>query len=691
MDKKSSGKIFSSAVLILSGILFFSRPEPVRAQFEEEEFFKVDEWVETASKRLQRVEEAPAAVTLISEDEIRQSGATNLGDLLRRVPGLEVMALTTSDIEIGARGMNKPLENGILVLVDGRSIYQDFFGLVLWNFMDFPLEQIEKIEVVRGPGSVLYGANAMHAVINIFTKTPGDSPGAMLSLTAGPRNLIGTVMESGTQGKVSHLLSAGWAQAASYENTNNIRMQYPRSRVSLLYDLGKQSNVRLDVGIAGGNDDTFYDAIGWVKSSTVSQNVMVQYNRPNFYFRTFWNSIDGSRVTVPNPLFSQMSLLKMMNIGLDPGWQLDMALVNNVLDFESQKILELGKNNFLTLGGNYRYNAVKCKILPKYETLNLFGAYLQDEFHFRNLISSFLGVRYDNNPISGSNFSLNNFSPRGSLLFTPLAGHSFRVSAGRSFRRPTFIESYSDIELPFNVDSSSFGSAHFTGNPDLQSEELTSYEVGYLLNLFRGMLKGSFNFFYNQYSNLVGVAYPEGILKFKADFENQYDEDARGIEAEARISPYSWLSTFVNYSYTDVYFTEVMAAGKKEKVTQAFIDSLGYPFAKTDRRTPQNKINAGITINLKNGISSTAMIHYVGRTFWWPNLYRDPNPQIEFFQLGPVPAYTLLNLRVGYRFLHDRAEAAVSVENLLNDEHKEFPVYGETIGTQINGSVRISF
>ncbi len=686
MERKNSGKIFLHGVLALLGILIFSRPEPARAQFEEEEFFKSDEWVETASKRLQRVEEAPAAVTLISEDEIRQSGATNLGDLLRRVPGLEVMALTTSDIEVGARGMNKPLENGILVLVDGRSVYQDFFGLVLWNFMDFPLEQIEKIEVVRGPGSVLYGANAMHAVVNIITRAPGESPGAMFSFTAGPRNLIGTVMESGTEGKFSHLLSAGWTQAASYENRNNIRMQYPRSRVSLLYDLGKQSNVRLDAGIVGGNDDTFYDAIGWVKSSTVSQNVMVQYNRPNFYFRTFWNSIDGSRVTVPNPLFAQMSILKLLNIGLDPNWQLDMGLINNVLDFESQKILELGKNNFLTLGGNYRYNTVKCNVIPKYETLNLLGVYLQDEFHFQNLISSFLGVRYDNNPISGSNFSLNNFSPRGSLLFSPWSGHSFRVSAGRSFRRPTFIETYSDIELPFTI-----GSAHFTGNPNLKSEELTSYEAGYLLNLFRGMLKGSFNFFYNQYSNLMGVGYPEGILKFKADFENQYDEDAGGIEAEAKINPYSWLTTFVNYSYTDVFFTSVMMGGKKVKVTQAFIDSLGYPFAETDKRTPQNRINGGVTVNLKNGISSTVLVSYVSKTFWWPNLNRDPNPQLEFFQLGSLPAYTLVNLRVGYRFLHDRAEAAVSVENLLNNEHKEFPVYGETIGTQVNGSVRISF
>ena len=164
----------------LMALLFFL-PQPAVSQFEEEEFFLADEWVETAAKRLQRVEESPAAVTVISAEEIRNSGATNLGDLLRRVAGLEVICLSASDCQVGARGQNKPMSNGVLALVNSRAVYETFFGVVLWSYKDFPLEQIERIEVVRGPGSVLYGANAFHAVVNIITKEPLGTPTTMLS------------------------------------------------------------------------------------------------------------------------------------------------------------------------------------------------------------------------------------------------------------------------------------------------------------------------------------------------------------------------------------------------------------------------------------------------------------------------------------------------------------------------------
>jgi iron complex outermembrane receptor protein len=683
MDKKSSGKIFSSAVLILSGILFFARPEPALAQFEEEEFFKMDEWVETASKRLQRIEEAPAAVTLITEDEIRQSGATNLGDLLRRVPGLEVMALGPSDFEVGARGMNKPLENGVLVLVNGRSIYWDFFGIVLWNKNTFPLESIAKIEVVRGPGSVLYGANAMHAVVNIITKAPGESPGTLLSLTAGPRSIISTIMESGSAGKVSHSVSAGWTQFSSYEDRDDIMLRYPRGKFSLLYDLGKQGNVQMDAGVESGSCVSFYDSIGWIRSFSSTQNFLFKYSRPDFYFRAFWNKMDSPLTYVPETLFPNVLLMKTMGITIPEDWQLEMDLENNVVDLETQKIFELWKGQVLTLGGNYRYNTIDSSVMPEYKTQNLLGAYLQHEFRFRDMLTSYLGARYDYHPVTG-----NNYSPRGSLLYSPFAGHTFRVSAGKSFRNPTLVETYANIGIPFSI-----GSATFGGNPEMSPEELLSGEVGYHADLFRGMIKGSFVFFYNWYSNMTGIAYPEGVLKFKADFENMYNEESRGIEAEVKASPYSWLIAFANYSFTDVIFNGYRFNGKMYGIGPELDNLLGYEFGgRSDRRTPRHKINAGVTASLKNGISATALVHYVGSTNWPPNLDRG----LDIFPLGPLPAYTLVNLRVGYRFFRDQVEVAVSAANLLPalqlaDEHKEFPRYAETIGTQVNGSVRVNF
>ena len=672
MKKTNLPKVFF-LLAFMSSCVFL---KPASAQFEEEEFFKVDEWVETVSKRLQRIERAPAAVTIINAEEIRESGANNLGDLLRRVPGLEVMSISPGDFEIGARGMNKPMENGVLVLVDGRSIYQNYFGIVVWSKMDIPLEQIEKIEVVRGPGSVLYGANALHAVVNIITQTPGSSPGTSLSITGGPGTIIGTMMDSGTWGKVNHLLSAGWTQRGSYEHYDKISVQYPRGRAALNFDLGKNGNIQLEAGMDGGKYESFHDAIGMIKAFSVTQNVMAKYSRPDFYVRTFWNAMDANRYHAPKTLFDDLEVLPGITIRPAEGWQLDTGMESNELDFETQKILELGKSQLITGGASYRYVTVKSSSMKNYETQDLFGAYLQHEFNFRNLVNSYLGARCDYHPLTGFNLS-----PRGSVLLSPVSGHVFRFSAGRSFRNPTFTEAYFATDVPLNI-----GTISFTGDPNLNPEELISYEAGYYTDLFRGMVRGNLSLFYNQISNLMRVSFPYGLMGSVAQMANAYNEEARGVEAELKVAPYYWLSEFVNYTFTDVYFTGVRQDG--QMVNPSEVPN----FNKSDRRTPRHKINGGITVNLKHGISSTVLVHYVASTFWQPNIDRNiMNTGIGIFQLGELPAYTLVNLRVAYRFWQGRAEASVYVFNLLHDTHKEYPKYAETIGTQVSATARVTF
>ena len=150
-----------------------------------------EETVVTASRREQSTLEAPNATTVITAEEIRLSGATTLPDLLRRVPGAEVMALGVGSHNSSFRGFNQRIANKVLVLLDGRTEYQDFLGLTLWQGIPVGLDEIERIEVIRGPGSALYGANAMLGVVNIITRSPGTGPRAQLSATAGNGNSAG--------------------------------------------------------------------------------------------------------------------------------------------------------------------------------------------------------------------------------------------------------------------------------------------------------------------------------------------------------------------------------------------------------------------------------------------------------------------------------------------------------------------
>jgi len=668
MTKRITGIVWG-----LTALLLFL-PRPAVSQFEEEMFFETEEWVQTAAKRLQLLEEVPAAVTVITAEEIRNSGAANLGDLLRRVPGIEVMSLTPSDFEIGARGQNKPLENGVLVLVNGRSVYEDFFGIVIWSKKDFGLEQIERIEVVRGPGSVLYGANAFHAVVNIILKNPVETAGGQASLTAGPDTIIGNVMGSAQSGRAHYLVSAGWNQSASYEDSNDVILQYPRGRLDMVYDMGSSGRLIAGAGIDGGDYKMFYDLIGFLYTFSVSHNVSAQYEIPNFYIRAFWKTLDAKRTHAPDLVFDGMNEIGM-TFYIPEEWEFNILIEDNVFDLEAQQIVPIGWGNLLTLGANYRFNSTKYQWyeIGEYRTKNLLGAYLQHEYEYQKYVHTYLGVRYDHHPLTG-----HNYSPRGSILVSPFTGHTFRFSYGKSFRNPIYIENHLDLGIPLVVEGGLFSTTiSLRGDPDLDPEELTSFEAGYQASLMRGQVKAGVNAFYNDISNLIYPRFPdllesalrgEDIVGF---MQNSFAEEAWGVEAEMKYRPRSWLSLFANYTYTEVYNNS---------------------FDEEDRRTPRHKVNGGITCGPLRGASGTILVHHVGETYW-PEAIRDPewDENLWMMEVGPLDAYTLVNVRLAYQFLQDRMEVALNAFNLFDDDHYEFPRYVEKIGQRFTGTARISF
>lgn len=669
--------------LILVPVVFLPRNafSQFEEEFEEEEPVRVEEWVVTAGKIPQPLSKAPAAITIITAEDIRLSGATNLGDLLRRVPGLEVISSTPSDYAIGARGQNKPVENGVMTLVDGRSIYQDYFGFVLWNMNDFPLEQIQRIEVVRGPGSVLYGANAFHAVVNIITKTPADLEGGLLSLTAGPTETIGTAMHAGKTGRLSHIVSAGYTQHAKYGDrddgwvlpgSDDVVLWYPRGRASLAYDLGDYGLIQLEGGACGGDFEVFLDAFGMFKSKGTFYNLKTEYVIPNFYTRVFWNKAHNTNYSVPEMIFEGMSILDIP-VEIEEGWMLDIDLDSDIYDIEAQKVLKLPRRNVLTVGGGYRYIDLQDDIIggeDHHVTQSLFSAYLQHEFRLSDFFQSYLGLRYDHHPLTKSSAS-----PRVSLLFTPVKRHTFRISAGNSYRNPTLTESYVDFIVPFVLLD-----INFQSNPDLDPERLTSIELGYNTSQLEDRLLVNFNLFYNQVRDLIMINFPSltdvWLTDFGFTYSNVLDEDVYGLEAEANYRPLSWLSAFINYSFTWV------ESSFPDKSTEDPDDMT----TETARRTPRHKVNGGVSAELANGFSGTMILHFVDETYWPPNVDRELN----VFPLGEVPAYAILNLRVGYKFWKKRAEASLSGFNLLGS-HKEFPNYVEEVDTRITGNIRVNF
>src|SRR5206468_4979587 len=144
-----------------------------------------DTVVVSASKSDTALIDAPVTMSVVTAETLKSTAATNYGDLMRAVPGVNVIQLSARDINITSRQATSTLSNTQLVLLDGRSVYLDFFGLVLWDFLPTNLSDIKQIEVIRGPASVVWGANALTGVVNIITKSPREAQGTNVTLTAG--------------------------------------------------------------------------------------------------------------------------------------------------------------------------------------------------------------------------------------------------------------------------------------------------------------------------------------------------------------------------------------------------------------------------------------------------------------------------------------------------------------------------
>jgi iron complex outermembrane receptor protein len=238
---------------------------------EDEGAVPYEELVVTASRRAQSSFEAPNATTVITSEDIRLSGATTLPELLRRVPGADVMMLGPGSANFSVRGFNQRVANKVLVLVDGRTEYQDFLGMTLWSSMPVELEDIERIEVIRGPGSALYGANAMLGVVNIITRTPGTGPKARFQAHAGNANVAGgSFVSHGGSGGLRYRASAAYSQADKWsrdfaEDRPDVAVTDPQPNLGLRSARGNlATSYKFDSGVElgmSGGINRFYTEI----------------------------------------------------------------------------------------------------------------------------------------------------------------------------------------------------------------------------------------------------------------------------------------------------------------------------------------------------------------------------------------------------------------------------------------------
>jgi len=619
--------------------------------FEAEEFTFGEIKVISAAKRYQALIEAPAAISIITNEDIRQSGAMNIPELLRTVPGLDIMGVSAANYCISARGFNRPTSSKMLVMIDGRVTYINFVGITLWSSFPIALEEIKQIEVIRGPGSALYGANALCGVINIITKTPEEMNGNILALSAGEQETyIGSVIHSGVKGKIAYRTSFGWDQCNQWENevpfTDNLGKEIQRANITLDYRVGETAKITAFSGYNVGAHDIASESAGisdvpFIKFGTVG----LRYDQPNLMFRVYGNLMRMGRKDAPDTTTMDQN---------------EGKIKDDIYDIELHHFIDFSARNKILWGLNYRMSRCDAIMIGKHRQ-NIYAGFLQDEYRPFDNLALTVGVRYDQHPLTKGQFS-----PRGSMVFSPGKNHTLRLSYGTAFKNPNYTESFC-----FMVINLAPGiNYQLLGNKALKPTQIISYEIGYNLGL--GRLRANLDLFFNQMKDFIDFKtieyFPAGPPFYGAPKTdkvlNSGKAEAYGGEAGLNFYITNSLTALCNYSY--------------QKITDKSNDP---HFRVRTESFPKHKANFGIRWKMKSGLLANLLVHYVDKTQW---------KMIPSWNAGGVAAaYSIVNARIGYQFFDRKAELAVAAYNLFNNKHYEYPAI--KLGRKIIGSFHYYF
>jgi outer membrane receptor for ferrienterochelin and colicin len=656
-----------------------------------------EETVVTASKRAQNPLDAPNSTSIITEQDIRLSGITKIPELLRRLAGVDIMETTGAHTEVSLRGFNQRLSNKVLVLVDGRSVYVDLIGATLWGLLSIGVEDIDRIEVVRGPGSALYGADAFNGVINIITKQPGQGDRG-INLGYGDHNAShGTVWASGSEANIAYRLSAG------YDYLPRWSREIPPDRADV--DLAtsdqdaSQRTVRLDaavtrqlgngvaVGAQGGYSYGSYEILSigaeqdHVLGPIQSSDVTAFLHFAHLEARAFWNRI--AAIQQNNAAYIGQSLLPAQSL-------LDVADVEVQLvdQFETGR----GFAHDLHIGAAYRLKSVQWTYQARDEVEHHVGLFFHDEVKLGANVAFVGDYRADYVPYLDRVVQ----SARGSILVHPSKQSTIRGSVGSAFRTPTFLESY--LDLPFQLPVTGAALLTQAERSRLQPEQILTSELGYL-NSQSDYFTFDSALFYNRVSNLIEISASEPLTLgdaagqgmptapgsstglypvFSNAFENQCQAyRVYGAEVGVRTFPAEGLDLYANYTLMDV------------KQDNTGCDAAQLALMAPDARTSAHKVNAGVQVRTRVGIDGSVDLHYVSPQTWAEQVI-DVQDQRLAFQSFHLDAYTLLNARIGYRFAHNHADVSAVAFNLLDDRHREHP-FGQLVGRRLMGFVTYRF
>ncbi len=494
----------------------------------------------TASKKEQKIEDSPSTLYVVTAEDIRAYGAHNVGEALRMVPGIEIFQMADHNYEVAIRSLSRTAYNTsmrVLWLLNGRSIYNDAFGGVRMESFNVPIDTIERIEIVRGPGSALYGANAFSGIINIITRANENSSPVFLKGAYGSLEQVNSHVH--LSGNVNSRLSYGFN--AGFDNLNQDAKRLAdlgrTTRDSLLnlgYTVGEIYGAR-----AGSINTTWQYAFNAQKSATLrlgyADNVADRFYlfAAEVHYRDYFAQIDLTdsanqlRVYLNANEYGNYKMNAFMSLTTPTHPYLQARerlqsytqktfLDNELLDVEYSRFQQVSSRLSAVAGASYRHNWVKSSLFDLSGTgvsknIDLMAGYVQADYKPFEHLTLIFGGRYDWNSTVGSHFN-----PRFAAVFKPASGHAIRFNVGTATRNPNFFDNFMEFDVKllnlrrvsgldpiYNLGMSGDHIIyHGTGSEDVKSERLTTAELGYQWHAANN-LQFTADLFFTRFSDML--------------------------------------------------------------------------------------------------------------------------------------------------------------------------------------------
>lgn len=628
--------------------------------------------VVTASRKEELVRYAPGAISVQSGNDIQSKPVANYADVLRSIPGVNVIQFSARDVQFVARGAASQASNKTLALVDGRPAYQPYYGMIIWDLLGVDFDDIRHVEVMRGPGSALWGTNALTGVVNIITRDPGDDLGTHVRIGGGSLETADIALRhSGVRGRTAYKVSTSFFSQGAWE------------RPSSLPD---------------GTPLPVYENQGTKRFSGTARFDFTSSAQTAWRFDAGYATTGGGIVTPVGPQdarpmrqgFGRVQLehgRTRVGASFDAHYARSASLLSDdVVTFEYQSgQVELEhrvaqRRYMITLAGSGRFHHFDINVTSGQHSRQELGAVADTQVLLTDAVHLRAGARFDWFSSFGSTVS-----PRIGLVIEPAIGHTFRASYNRAYVAPSFLENFlyfptaTVVSLPTGPFALPFVAV---GNDNLAPLKDEAFEVGYTgmigqratlsISLYRNTTRGEVTLVPTEFytpafpppnwplpSEFIGLLPPLPKVLMQSNLGEVVDA---GIETSIDMRWSAGLSAFVNHSWQ-----------RDPDVADDVPIQVNRP--------PRHRVNAGISAS-KGRIFGGLSLSYASRAFW---------ADVQPFA-GYTDSYSLVNGTAGVRCTMKRGDGslALKVVNIGDSEIRQH-IFGDILRRRATLELRINF